>query len=83
MPATKIVAGVGGGDDVCADAGPQEECVYTKGTAYQGAQYSVAYLEVDSRRLNAGRESCGGRAVGGHCPFKPPRLESGRSRKYK
>jgi hypothetical protein len=33
MPATKIVVGVGGGDDVCADAGRQEECVYTKGTA--------------------------------------------------
>jgi hypothetical protein len=27
MPATKIVAGVGGGDDVCADAGRQERSV--------------------------------------------------------
>lgn len=41
MPATKIVAGVGGGDDVCADAGPQEECVYTKGTAYQRTKTSA------------------------------------------
>lgn len=49
MPATKIVAGVGGGDDVCADAGRQEECVYTEATADSGTgtsaiRYWIAYL---------------------------------------
>lgn len=34
MPATKIVAGVGGGGWICAcvDAGHKEECVYTADT---------------------------------------------------
>ena len=29
------------GDDVCAAAGRQEECVYTEGTAYQGTRTSA------------------------------------------
>lgn len=39
MPATKIVAGVGGGGWICAcvDAGHKEECVYTADTAATAA----------------------------------------------
>ena len=72
MPATKIVAGVGGGGMMCAllRGGKRSVCIQRVLHIREPGQvqYSVAYLEVVSRSLNAELELCGG-TRGRRVPF--------------
>lgn len=68
--------------------GKRSVCIQRVLHRYQGTgqvQYSVAYLVVAARRLNAGLESWAERAVDGYRSFErsPPPASSGQSREFK